>query len=110
MTLKFDLPPALSGQVKFALSDPPDGITLEKSTPFPDGSTLLYLKVDGSKAKAGLRGNLFLTATVVRPAPAKSKGKTYSQTDMLPAFPFEVLATMPHPDAGKATTSLPTSR
>lgn len=105
MTLKFDLPPAMAGHVKFVLSEPPDGITLEKSTPYPDGSMLLYLKVDGAKVKPGLRGNLLLTATLERPSP-QGKGKNFTQTDLLPAFPFEVLSSAPHPVAGKETAAL----
>lgn len=108
VAVKFDLPRALAGQVKFALSDPSEGITLERTAPYEDG-IVVYLKADGVKAKAGLRGNLLVTATLERPA-APGKGKANSLTELLPAFPFEVFSGTPRQDAGSESAALPQRR
>jgi hypothetical protein len=88
--LKFEMNSDFASHVKFALSDPPEGIMLDHVTPFADGGVTLHIKVDGVKAKAGLRGNLLVTAAVDRVNPT-NKGK-FTFTEMLPAFPFEVFA------------------
>ncbi len=95
--VKFDMTSELAARVKFALSDPPEGITLDHVSPFADGGVMLHLKVDGAKAKPGVRGNLLLTATVDRPGQMQAKAKTKSNTlaTLLPAFSFEVFAAPP---------------
>ena len=103
VAVKLALPPALAGRVQFALSDPPDGITLEKTEPHEDG-VVLYLKANG--VKAGVRGNLIVTAAIERPA-GQGKGKGTSQMELLPAFPFEILEDAPKPSFGGESASLP---
>jgi hypothetical protein len=96
--IKFDMTSDLAARVKLALSDPPEGITLDRVTPFADGGITVHLKVDGVKAKAGMRGNLLLTASVERPSPpqqAKNRPRGNAITLLLPAFPFEIFSTAP---------------
>ena len=88
VAVKFDLPRTLASRVQLSLSSPPDGIVFEKTVPY-EGGIVAYIKADGVKAMAGLEGNLIVTATIERPD-AQKKGKSNSQTEFLPAVPFEV--------------------
>jgi hypothetical protein len=108
VAVKFDLPQKLTGRVQLSVSNPPDGVTVEKTAPY-EGGIAAYIKADGVKAKAGLRGNLIVLATIVRPA-AQNKGKSNSQTELLPAFPFEVLADTPAVAAGGESAARPAAR
>ncbi len=93
--VRFALPPGpLLNQIRVELSEPPEGITLEKVTPGPGGLSLL-LGVDGEKAKPGLKGNLIVDA-FLELAPRSEDGKARPARRIpigaLPAVPFEVAA------------------
>jgi hypothetical protein len=85
--------PRLSGQVRLALNDPPEGIAIERVTPFPDGLGLsVMLRADPAKAKPGLKGNLILDVYLERP---DAKGVRRRQLwGTLPAIPFEVVGAL----------------
>ena len=78
----------LGGPVVMALSEPPDGITIQSVTPARDGVSVV-LKAD-AKAKQGLRGNLILDAFVERAQQPAQRRRQPLGT--LPALPFEVIA------------------
>jgi hypothetical protein len=104
--LRFELPPALNGQVKFELNDPPAGITIDRTSQV-DGGIIVYLMADKIKTAAGLRGNLLLSTSIEHPS---GKGKATVQTTLLPALPFEVFAATSQPDTGNQTAALPQAR
>jgi len=84
--------PKNAGTLQFDLSEPPEGITIEKVTPDGDGAVIL-LKADGDKAKAGLKGNLLFHAFLERTVTNAEK-KTSTQRSplgMMPALAFEVM-------------------
>lgn len=109
--VRINLPSRTAGKVKIALSDAPEGITLERTVTDPDGSLTVYLKADGAKAQAGLRSNLLFTVNYDRPAGAAPKGRPATVSELMPAFPFEVLAASPRSGAGSASVpaALPTN-
>ena len=83
-------------QVIFKLSDPPEGIGIVKIVPEKDGIAIV-LRADPAKVKPGFKGNLILNASVERKADAASKKKnTPNRQDLglLPAIPFEIVATL----------------
>jgi hypothetical protein len=95
--VKFNVPPAMTGQVSFVLNDPPAGITISRNEVVP-GGVIVYLTA--SKSAAGARGNLQMSAVIERPSaqganapvvntPAKAKAST--QTMLMPALPFAVV-------------------
>jgi hypothetical protein len=93
-TLDLLIPPQrLQQGVQIALNDPPEGITIQSVTPARDGLSVL-LRVQGDKAKAGLKGNLILDAyrDVAPPANAPNQQRRRQQLGTLPAIPFEVVA------------------
>jgi hypothetical protein len=81
--------------VQIALSDPPEGITLEKTTVDSLGLSL-RLRADEAKTKAGLKGNLIVEAFLERVPPAKEGkpklDKRRIPIGALPAIPFEITA------------------
>ena len=86
---------ALSQRWDLELSEPPEGIILEKVTPAEEGAELV-LRSDAAKVKAGFRGNLIVNL-VPGGTPAKSaKGKKKAPqrrgpVGTLPAIPFEIV-------------------
>jgi len=94
-------------KVRFELSEPPEGITVQDATSDQTGTgsptqnsamgvpTDLVLQSDAVKAKPGLRGNLIVEVSGERtPAPGKAKAKANRQRvslGVLPAIPFEVV-------------------
>jgi hypothetical protein len=105
VTVKFDLPRTLARRVQLSFSSPPDGIVFEKTVPY-EGGIVGYIKTDGVKAMAGLEGNLIVMATIERPD-AQKKGKNNSQTEFLPAVPFEVVpSTSAAATDGESSTKL----
>ena len=80
------------GQVQLELSDPPDGITIEKVSQANEGVTVV-LHSDAEQAKPGLKGNLIVNAFVKSTTTNKTGKKTdfRSQLGTLPAIPFEVV-------------------
>lgn len=85
--LPFDL-------LRFALSQPPDGIVLESVSPFENGLAI-QLRAAVEKAKPGLKGNLLIDVTTVRGVgPKNAKGQRRKQRiplGTLPAIPFEIV-------------------
>jgi hypothetical protein len=103
--VRFDLPPALNGQVRFELNDPPPGIAIVRTAPV-EGGVVVYLMADKTRAVSGLRGNLLISTIIERPN-AQGNGKTVAQTMLMPALPFEVFAAAAQPDATHESAALP---
>ena len=80
------------GEIQIELSDPPEGIVVDKVLRIDRGVTLV-LHGDAAKAKPGLKGNLIANAFQKRTETAKD-GKTRDVRSLmgpLPAIPFEVV-------------------
>jgi hypothetical protein len=80
-----------NGEIQVDLSDPPDGVTVDRVSWVEKGATLL-LRADANKAKPGWKGNLmanaFLKTTVTE------EGKTREVRNFigpLPAMPIEIV-------------------
>jgi hypothetical protein len=85
-------PRGVAGQTQFDLSEPPEGIALERTTATGEG-TELVLRCDATKAKPGLKGNLLVTVLARTPA-AQAKAKPNQRAvpvTMLPAIPYEIV-------------------
>ena len=79
--------------MRFKLSEPPDGISVGDVSPAEGGSAIAF-KADASKVKAGQKGNLIVEAFVeVTPPPVDGKPseKKLFSIGFLPAIPFEVV-------------------
>jgi hypothetical protein len=76
------------------LNEPPEGLTLEKVSPVPNGLALV-VKADSEKAKAGVADNLIVEAFTRVPAGRKgtkaAKQKRRVSVGVLPAIPFEIV-------------------
>ena len=85
---------AFLDQIQLALSEPPEGITIEKVSSGGRDAAIL-LRADADKAKIGLKGNLIVAAFVERavrtPAGTKGGNKRRFQVGTLPAIPFEIV-------------------
>ena len=85
-------PLAADTQMKFTISDPPEGISIASTAPSP-GGVALVIKADPAKAKLGLRGNLIIGTEMEQTVPA-ANGKAATThrwpVGYLPAIPFEV--------------------
>ncbi len=83
-----------ANNLRFELSEPPSGISLE--SPQPLGHALvLPVKCDAEKVKAGLKGNLVLVLSQESSYINKEDKKLVTSKwvmGMLPAIPFEVVA------------------
>ena len=90
--LELFIPPRVQGGVKLALNEPPEGISILSVTEKPNGVSVV-LKVEGDKAKPGLKGNLIMDAfrDVQPPANAKNQPRRRQPMGTLPAIPFEVV-------------------
>jgi len=84
---------ALAGKVELELSEPPEGITVERVVPSRDGADIV-LQADAAKAKPGLKGNLIVHVFAVNPpVPAQGKApvsRPRVPVNTLPAIPFEI--------------------
>jgi hypothetical protein len=83
-----------TNMVRLQLNEPPDGISIQKVIPVPDGVDIL-LRADGAKVKPGLSGNLIVDAFLERAIPAAQAKKTPARRQplgILPAIPFEIVA------------------
>lgn len=85
---------AFAERFHLELSDPPEGVTIEKVAPSSDG-TEIVLHADAAKVKPGLKGNLIVDILAERKAgPAKKAKKQANQRriaiGVLPAIPFEI--------------------
>ncbi len=82
------------GRITLELSEPPEGITVQKCTMSGDNIDVV-LACDAAKVKGGLRGNLIFTAHGDRAAKAGKAAKNQSPRTplgLVPAVPFEVIA------------------
>jgi hypothetical protein len=82
------------------LSEPPEGITLEKVSPSDEGAEIV-LHIDAAKAKLGLKGNLIVNLLPGKTMVAAQKGKKPANqrrgpVGVLPAIPFEIVAAQVH--------------
>lgn len=87
-----------ANEIRVELSEPPDGISVEKTSPEGPG-VIAVLKADAEKVKPGLSGNLIFevfrewtpaaTEAVPKPEPRRTS------FGILPAIPFEVVGRAP---------------
>ncbi len=92
---------ALTGKVQLELSEPPEGITIEKvvgaglKSPRTGPGADIVLRSDPAKAMVGLKGNLIITAfPASSPTSDKQKvqaGRPRTPLATLPAVPFEIV-------------------
>ncbi len=84
-----------AAELRFELSEPPDGISLEDPVVIPPG-LVVPIKCDPEKIKPGLKGNLIFIVSRERIVPAKEEGvkptTSRSVIGMFPAVPFEVIS------------------
>jgi hypothetical protein len=81
-----------NGQPQVDLSDPPEGITVERVSWIEKGIAVV-LRADAAKAKPGLKGNMMANAFVLSMVTEKD-GKTHEVHNLigpLPATPFEIV-------------------
>ena len=81
-----------SGTMELEVTDPPEGIVVEKITPSRNRAQIV-LRSDAEKVRPGLKGNLIVTAFRSRPPTANQKtpaNKRRTPVGILPAIPFEV--------------------
>ncbi|MFQ5503603.1 MAG: hypothetical protein ACE5F1_02270 [Planctomycetota bacterium] len=85
------VPAAFLKQIKLALSDPPEGISIGKVTAQQDGGLAILLKADAEKVELGQKGNLIIDAFLER---SVSRGgqrrRRRVPVGVLPAIPFEI--------------------
>jgi hypothetical protein len=77
--------------VRIELSEPPDGITVKRSSLTRDGFEVVFA-CDPEKVKPGAEGNLILTAYGERPGAKGSKQAQRTPIGTAPAIPFTVVA------------------
>ena len=87
--------PRIAERAQFELSNPPEGISIQKASPI-GGGVEIVLQTDAAKVKPGLKGNLIITGYVPRPVEtnaAKPKGNNNQRLPLgaLPAIPFEII-------------------
>lgn len=92
--VRLNVPPfALGDRFELELSEPPDGISIEKVGAANPGSEIVF-KADPAKAKPGLKGNLIVNVIAGRAPAAKAKKQAAvrrTAIGVLPAIPFEIL-------------------
>jgi hypothetical protein len=83
-----------SSQLAVELSEPPEGITIDKVSPGA-GALTIHLRADTAKVKPGLKGNLMVEVFLERTSeavPGQRRGGTQRMPlGTLPAIPFEVV-------------------
>ena len=75
------------------LSEPPDGLSIQKVAPSEDGIDIV-LRADAAKLKSGWKGNAIIEASVERvPRNPNAKGQPVKRRFLwaLPAVPMEVV-------------------
>jgi hypothetical protein len=82
-------------EIRFELSDPPEGMILQDVSPIP-GGLKVGVKFGGDALRAGVRDNLIVEAftEVPRGKPQDGKtpqGKRRISLGVLPAIPFEIV-------------------
>lgn len=92
--LELIAPQQLAGRLQLALSQPPDGLSIERVSPVPGGLAIL-LRATADQLKPGLKGNLIFDAFVAPPAnsgAATPQPNRRQPVGALPALPFEAVA------------------
>jgi hypothetical protein len=94
-SLKFSLlPTPMFDHVQLALTDPPEGISVQNVSPTQEGLTLVLI-TDPDKVKPGLKGNLIIDVSaekVFNPGSGtKPTNKRRISLGTLPAIPFEIV-------------------
>ncbi len=86
--------PVMLSRVRLELSNPPEGISIQRVSQSPRGATIVFA-CDASKIKPGSKGNLIVVASAARPAAgskAKSKpGARGGALATLPAIPYVIV-------------------
>ncbi len=81
-------------RVQLALSDPPEGVTVQKA-PSGQGGVAILLRADAAKAKPGLKGNLIVDVFVARVSSRQGGNQRGNKRRIplgtLPAIPFEIV-------------------
>ena len=89
-----------AGQMQFELHEPPEGISIQKSSR-TDDAVEIVLEGDATKAKPGLKGNLIVNIVITRTAPAEKEKKKQAQRSfspgVLPAIPFQIVPATTEP-------------
>jgi hypothetical protein len=80
-----------TGKVALELTDPPDGISIQKFVPAASGAELFFA-ADTEKCKAGQKGNLIVVVNYKNPSTPPKGNKKSVQIATLPAIPYEVVA------------------
>ena len=85
-------PNPMSAQLKFELSEPPEGIAIDRVT-FGEGPAVLVLKADADAAKPGVRGNLIVDVFIERSQTRDGVAQPARRfpVGVLPAIPFEIV-------------------
>ena len=79
------------GDLRFELSEPPDGLTIESVSPDGPGAVIV-LKADAAKVKKGTKGNLIVNAFSERTTTTGEKATTRrTPIGTMPAVAFEVV-------------------
>jgi hypothetical protein len=95
-------------RVQFELSEPPEGIAIQRVAPDPEGVAIV-LRADAAKVKPGLKGNLIVEAFTEGVAAAKGAQQRTAPRRVplgtLPAVPFEVVGTMAPRELGNARSA-----
>ena len=85
---------AALANIRFELSEPPEGVSLRDATPVQEGMELA-LECDAAKIRNGLKGNLIVNILAERtPPPAQGRpqaGRQRISLGTLPAVPFEMV-------------------
>jgi hypothetical protein len=81
-----------SGKVALELTEPPEGISIQKFVPATSGAEL-FIAADTAKCKAGQKGNLIVAVMAKNPSssPKNKTPKKGAQIATLPAIPFEIV-------------------
>jgi hypothetical protein len=87
---------AFADRWELELSEPPEGVTLEKVSSADEGAELV-LHSDAAKVKPGLKGNLIVNLIPGKNMGGAQKGKKQANqrrgaVGTLPAIPFEIIA------------------
>jgi hypothetical protein len=89
-------PGAFTDRLQLELSEPPEGITIKNVSALRDGAEIV-LSSDAARTKAGLNGNLVVTAYARGSAAPPGKARKQANNrraawGTLPAIPFEIVA------------------
>ncbi len=84
------LPDPMGGRFQFTLSDPPEGIAIDRVEEGAD-TTLLVLRADGDQVEPGLEGNLIVDVSLERQLPAREGPARRIPVGSLPAIPFQTV-------------------